>query len=125
MKVDDLMLLLKKEVSDRGVNWYVGMVAGVIFIQGIQRTISNDDNLASIDFINGKSRLNLLTKDEGIQRIITAMYEKFRHKVDFDPNQEESGLKNILSTIIIGAIITLCVLVPVLSYLVFNLFQIK
>lgn len=124
MKVDDLMLLLKKEVSDRGINWYVGMVAGVIFIQGIQRTISNNDNLASIDFINGKSRLNLLTKDEDIRRIITAMYEKFRYKVDSDPYQDESGIK-YLPAIIIGATITLCVLVPVLSYFVFNLFQIK
>jgi len=84
MKADQMRLLIQKDLSDRKLNWYVGVVGGVVIIHGLNRSIDNNDTLATIDFLSGKPNINIFSTDLEIQKNINAIYEKYRNQVESD-----------------------------------------
>jgi len=119
MKADQLRLLIQKELSDRKLNWYVGVVGGVVMIHGLNRSISNNDLLARIDFLQGPSNLVLINQDEGIKQIIIAIYDKFQVTIDDDATEDESGIRYLIY-IAAGAALSFCLVAAGFIYAICN-----
>lgn len=119
MKADDLCLLIQKELQVKQIKWRVSVIAGVVFIKGQSQSQTELTTLATIDFLNGPSHLNIKCTDKEIEKIIIAIYDKFQVMIDDDVTEDDSGI-HYLIYIAAGAALSFCLVAAGFIYAICN-----
>lgn len=122
MNADQLRLLIQNEVSNRELNWYIGIVAGNIRIHGNMRNHTDNDLLATITFSGDTPTLILETKNQAINQIILGIYNSLI-KSSEETETEDGSLPGYIVISGILFVITACVVIGVVFYAVTQTFQ--